>query len=123
MNRPPERCCNVQADIAVTVGLRGNAIATDVASPMRVVRRCAECEQLVRIPLRLLDEHGVESERLRLGGARRERRRVEGYVRLTEPRIELAQRQQRLDLHEPSLLDGVGLDRFGPDGVGTATVA
>jgi hypothetical protein len=37
VNRPAESRCSVQADIAVTVGLLGNAIATDVANPIRVV--------------------------------------------------------------------------------------
>ena len=69
--------------------------------------RRAEGEQLVRIPLRLLDEHGVEPERLGLRGARRERRRVEWYVRLTQPWVELAEGQQRLDLHDA----GIARDR------------
>jgi hypothetical protein len=37
MNRPSPSFANDHADIAVAVGLRGNAIATDVPSWMRSV--------------------------------------------------------------------------------------
>ena len=36
-NRPPERCCRSHASMARTMGLRGNAIVTDVCKPMRSV--------------------------------------------------------------------------------------
>jgi hypothetical protein len=37
-NRPFDTFCSDHADIAVIVGLRGNAIATDVPSPIVEVR-------------------------------------------------------------------------------------
>jgi len=66
MNRPSLSFANDHADIAVAVGLRGNAIATDVLCDLR---------QPGEVP------------------------DVERGVGFTQPGIELAEREQRFDLH------------------------
>jgi len=46
VKRPPDNCCSDHAVIAVTVGLRGKAIATAVAKRTRVVARAASASAM-----------------------------------------------------------------------------
>lgn len=68
---------------------------------------------MIRIPLRLLNEDGVEANPFRERRAFGERCRIEGRVGFAEPGIEFAERKEGFDEHGDSVVDRPPSQRGG----------
>ena len=99
VKRPCDSFCKVQALMAVTVGLRGKAMATDVASFSLAGRLRGQRHDDEGIVLGLLDDHAVIADLLQQPGVAADAGEIERNLGRAQAGIDLAERQESFEQH------------------------